>query len=96
MMLEQDDPEYPNWDQNQAAVEQDYLAKEPSKVADEIEEAGTAVARRFDSVHGEQWARPGRRSDGARFTIESFGRYFIHDPIHHVDDVRRGYQRLSN
>jgi hypothetical protein len=96
MMLEQDDPEYPNWDQNQAAVEQNYSVQEPSKVADELEEAGAAVARRFDGVHGQQWSRPGRRSDAVRFTIESFGRYFIHDPIHHLDDVRRGYERLGN
>jgi hypothetical protein len=31
--------------------------------------------------------RPGRRSDGATFTAETFARYFIHDPIHHLHDV---------
>lgn len=94
MMLEQDDPQYPNWDQNEAALDQNYAAEKPSTVADELEKAGTALARRFDAVQGEQWARPGRRSDGARFTIESFARYLIHDPIHHLNDVRRGYDRL--
>jgi hypothetical protein len=29
----------------------------------------------------------GARSDGAQFTVESFARYFIHDPIHHLYDV---------
>jgi hypothetical protein len=33
------------------------------------------------------WQRTGSRSDGAHFTIESFARYFVHDPIHHLHDV---------
>ena len=32
-------------------------------------------------------AGPRRRSHGAAFTVETFGRYFMHDPIHHLDDV---------
>jgi hypothetical protein len=27
------------------------------------------------------------RSDGATFTVETFARYFIHDPVHHFYDV---------
>jgi hypothetical protein len=38
-------------------------------------------------VHGDQWRRPGRRSDGARFSIASFSRYLLHDPVHHLYDV---------
>ncbi len=44
----------------------------------------------------DQWARTGVRSDGAEFTVDSFARYFIHDPIHHLDDVRRGNEILAN
>ena len=36
---------------------------------------------------GGQWQRTGRRSDGASFTVETFARYFIHDPVHHLYDV---------
>lgn len=36
---------------------------------------------------GAQWNRTGNRSDGAHFTIETFGRYFLHDPVHHPYDV---------
>jgi len=32
-------------------------------------------------------SRPGFRSDGARFTVESFARYFVHDLAHHLHDV---------
>ena len=31
-----------------------------------------------------------RRSDGASSTVDSFARYFVHDPIHHLDDVEEG------
>lgn len=95
MMLEQDDPHYPNWDQDAAAEESAYERDEPVRVASEIETAGEALATRFDSVEGDRWERTGNRSDGARFTIETFARYFIHDPIHHMHDVRIGYERLA-
>ena len=95
MMLEQDDPDYPNWDQDAAAVEGRYPDQDPATVAAEIARAGEALAARFDSVEGAAWERTGNRSDGARFTVESFARYLIHDPVHHVNDVRKGYARLS-
>jgi hypothetical protein len=95
LMLEQDDPSYPNWDQDKTAVEDDYGSQDPVKVADEIVAAGTALAARFDTVHADQWERTGTRSDGARFTVETFARYLIHDPVHHVVDVERGYATLG-
>ena len=95
MMLEQDDPDYPNWDQDAAAVEGDYGSEDPAAVATSIEENGARLADLFDSVTGDKWERTGNRSDGAKFTVESFARYFIHDPIHHVHDVKEGYVRLG-
>ena len=47
------------------------------------------IAAGFESVTGGQWQRTGRRSDGAHFTVETFARYFIHDPVHHLYDVTR-------
>ena len=29
----------------------------------------------------------GSRSDGAHFSVDSFARYLIHDPVHHLHDV---------
>ena len=48
------------------------------------------LADRFATVRPDQWARTGFRSDGAAFTIDSFTRYMMHDPVHHVWDVRAG------
>jgi hypothetical protein len=87
LMLTEDDPLYPNWDQDEAAVAGGYSGQDPVTVAAEILAAADAVATRFANVTGEQWRRPGRRSDGASFTVETFARYFIHDPIHHLHDV---------
>ena len=28
-------------------------------------------------------------------TIDTFARYFLHDPVHHVDDVRKGFAQLG-
>ncbi len=89
LMLDEDDPLYPNWDQDETAIEQDYASQDPATVAEEIVARGDALADRFETVAGAQWSRTGRRSDGASFTIESFATYLIHDPIHHLWDVTR-------
>jgi DinB superfamily len=87
LMLAEDDPTFPNWDQDATAAEDDYAAQDPGRVAVEIHEAAARIADRYEAVSGEQWARPGTRSDGSRFTVESFARYVIHDPVHHIYDV---------
>ena len=89
-MLAQDGPSYPNWDQDVTAVEKDYRSADPRVVAAELEEWADALANRFASVDGDQWQRTGYRSDGAEFTVDSFGRYLLHDPVHHLWDVRTG------
>lgn len=88
LMLEQDAPHFPNWDQDATAVEKNYGAADPAAVAEELVMWGERLATRFDSVSGETWTRTGFRSDGAAFTVESFARYLIHDPMHHLRDVR--------
>ena len=41
----------------------------------------------YVDYHDNEWGRKGQRSDGAAFTIDTFGRYMVHDPIHHLWDV---------
>jgi hypothetical protein len=89
LMLNEDDPLYPNWDQDATAIEQRYGEQDPDVVARELDGAAQTLADRFDGVVGEGWERTGTRSDGARFTVESFARYLVHDPIHHLQDVAR-------
>ncbi len=87
LMLDDDDPLYPNWDQDETAVEERYHEQDPAVVADELVATAEALATRFDTIHGAQWQRRGRRSDGASFTVDSFARYLLHDPVHHLWDV---------
>lgn len=96
LMLDQDDPLFPNWDQDVTAVEDGYGTQDPAVVAEELVDAADAFASSFEAVSADQMARPGRRSDGAAFTVDTFTRYFLHDPLHHVWDVEQGYAALAS
>ncbi|MCU1507002.1 MAG: DinB family protein [Microbacteriaceae bacterium] len=87
LMLETDDPLYPNWDQDATAIEERYNEQDPVVVARELVDAAETLAASFDALPAESWSRPGRRSDGAVFTVSSFARYLAHDPVHHLWDV---------
>ena len=94
-MLTEDGPAFANWDQDETAVAERYGEQDPEVVADELAAAGAAIADRFDAVTADQWGRTGDRSDGARFTVDTFARYFVHDPVHHLDDVERGFAAIA-
>lgn len=89
LMLAEDDPLFANWDQDQTAVEERYGEQDPVVVGVQLQEAASQLARHFEEVGGAQWQRRGRRSDGATFTVATFSRYFVHDPVHHLHDVTR-------
>lgn len=95
LMLERDDPEFENWDQDRTAIEDSYDEQDPDSVGEDLLAAGRALADRFDSVPDDGWSRTGRRSDGSDFTIDTFARYLLHDPVHHVYDVTTGYEQLD-
>ncbi len=88
LMLSEEGPDYPNWDQDATAIEKGYGSADPATVSAELRARGEDLAARFDAVTGNQWNRTGYRSDGAAFSVESFARYLIHDPVHHLWDVR--------
>jgi hypothetical protein len=96
LMLTTDNPTYPNWDQDRTAVDDSYNEQDPEMVATELDAAGARLAARFATVTGEGWNRPGSRSDGATFTVDSFGRYMIHDPVHHLHDVSVDLAQLGS
>ena len=87
LMATDHDPTFANWDQDATAVEDRYNQQDALVVGAEVRSAATSFADLLDGLTADAWPRPGRRSDGACFTIETFARYVIHDPIHHVVDV---------
>jgi hypothetical protein len=88
LMLDEDDPIYPNWDQDETAVAERYNEQDPATVSRELVAAGEELANAIEAVPNTAWGRRGRRSDGAAFTIATFATYLAHDPIHHLWDVR--------
>ncbi len=87
LMLESDDPEFADWDQDQACIDEDYGRQDPAAVSAALFEAGAEIAASFAAVSQDQWSRTGRRSDGKVFTIGSFSGYFMHEIVHHLHDV---------
>jgi DinB superfamily len=87
LMLDEDEPLYPNWDQDTTAVRDRYADQDIGTVAAQLAEAASSLAAAFESVKECEWQRTGRRSDGASFTVDSFSRYMVHDPVHHLFDV---------
>lgn len=88
LMLTQDDAQFPDWDQDAAAVEQRYWAQQPGQVCRELVDAGQAAADAWDGIPADAWERTGIRSNGSEFTVRTFSIYFLHDVEHHLWDVK--------
>lgn len=87
LLLEDDDPQFANWDQGVTAIESDYAGQEASIVSGQLVAEGEKAAGAFDSVPADAWDRPGRRSNGSVFTAGTLAQYFLHDIVHHLHDV---------
>ncbi|WP_183092284.1 DinB family protein [Nocardioides stalactiti] len=88
LMLTEDDPTFANWDQDETALAERYDLQDPAVVAPALVAAADEAAAAYDAVAGAQWERTGTRSNGSLFTVESIGRYHLHDVVHHLWDVR--------
>ncbi|HWJ09017.1 MAG TPA: DinB family protein [Nocardioides sp.] len=87
-MLTEDDPVFANWDQDETAVAERYDEQRAADVVPDLVAAAELAADRYDGVADDAWQRPGRRSNGSVFTVETLGRYHLHDLVHHRWDVR--------
>jgi hypothetical protein len=87
LMLAEEDPIFANWDQDETALKDRYREQDPELVRTELLVAFGQLAQRVDSIRPDQWPRPGTRSNGSRFTVETLIRYCLHDVLHHLWDV---------
>ena len=87
LMLSDDNAEFANWDQDQAAIDGEYVRSDPRTVSDELIAEGEQIAESFARVVQDEWQRTGRRSNGSEFTVLTFSQYFLHDVVHHLHDV---------
>ncbi len=93
-MLKKKNPQFANWDQDLVAIDENYRDQDANKVAYGLAVNAGKVADIYDRLRDDEWNRTGQRSDGATFTVESIGRYLLHDVEHHVVDVEKGYDAL--
>jgi DinB superfamily len=94
LMLIQAQPLFPNWDQDQTAVDADYGSQNADIVADGLVASAARFTADLKTLSPREWERTGRRSDGALFSVDSLARYVVHDPIHHLADVGVGVEGL--
>ena len=87
LLLDEDDPVFANWDQDETAVVDRYDLQDPATVRADLLVAAEVLAVRLDGVGVDGWARTGTRSNGSPFSVESLARYIVHDPVHHLWDV---------
>lgn len=89
LMLHEAEPTFPNWDQDQTAIDDHYDQQDPSVIAGQLNEAAEQLAEVLANVQVTEWGRTGRRSNGSVFSVASLGLYLLHDLIHHVWDVEQ-------
>ncbi len=89
-MLDEDQPSFPNWDQDATAIEGDYGAQDPVAVMSDLLEAARTVAVTYEHVPPDAWSRRGMRSNGSDFTVASIAIHHLHDIVYHAHDVDHG------
>ena len=89
LMLNEDEPRFPNWDQDETAIADDYASQHPATAAGELFDAANVVADTYAGVPADAWSRRGLRSNGSEFTIATIAIYHLHDIVHHAYDVSR-------
>jgi hypothetical protein len=90
LMLTEDEPQFPNWDQDETAIADDYASHDPATVATELFDAASIVADTYANMSADGWRRRGLRSNGSEFTIATIAIYHLHDVVHHAHDVQSG------
>jgi hypothetical protein len=89
LMLAEDEPRFPNWDQDETAIADDYAGQDPATVATELLDAAGIVADTYANVPTDGWSRRGLRSNGSEFSVATIAIYHLHDIAHHAYDVSR-------
>ena len=96
LMLEEDDPPFANWDQDETArTERLRLPRTRPRSPASWSTPRSVPRGPYESVRGDQWQRPGTRSNGDRFTVETLAGYHLHDLVHHAHDVSHVTKRVT-
>jgi hypothetical protein len=96
LMVSEDHPRFPNWDQNETAIRERYGEQDPEVVAEELEAAALRMVERIRALTPADAERTGIRSNGDEFTVQTLLQYFLHDIIHHLWDVTGQQDAVSS
>ena len=96
LMVSEDHPRFPNWDQNETAIRERYGEQDPEVVAEELEAAALTMVDRIRALTPADVERTGVRSNGDEFTVQTLLQYFLHDIIHHLWDVTGQQDAVSS
>ncbi len=87
LIIGQEAPTFANWDQDEAALRNDYAAQSPRLVVERLRATAEAFAVTLGTLRGAQLERTGFRSNGSVFTAATLARYAWHDAAHHLHDI---------
>ena len=92
--LTNDEPAFGNIDAGLVdAVAVDYNASDPDVVGGELTRASARLAQIAGDAGPDAWSR-GLTVGGDRLDVRRLLEHALHDSLHHVDDVERGFARL--
>jgi hypothetical protein len=81
---------FPSWNPQAVADAADYNNEQPAHVLAELSAAGTSLADRLASIADNNLGKSATREDGIEFFVASWAKYVVHDPMHHVVDIKKG------
>ena len=89
------EPEYPaiEGDNLIESAAASYLDADAKTVVDDLDAQARGLARAASEAGSDSWER-GITIGGSRSTVRRLLEHALHDSLHHVDDVERGFRRL--
>ena len=87
LMVQTDGVAFDNWDQDVTSVAKEYHSESPTRVLQQLVDEAALTARAFREIPDAAMDHRGVRSNGSAFTVRSLSAYFLHDLVHHLDDV---------
>jgi hypothetical protein len=88
----EEEPSFSPMNREQRAVDEAYNEQDPDRVAEELREAGAAIAAVLDGLGDAGWARTGVYNFPATAVrdVDWIARHTLHELTHHLMDVDRG------
>jgi DinB superfamily len=93
LMISEDNPQFDSFDPDAAATQ--YGQRSPQQAAALLQGAANRLGDVFEALAPHLWDSTGLRADGAPFTVLSLSRYFMHDNLHHLNDVSNSSNEIG-